>query len=62
MPLYEVLLIRDDEEEIRLTDQGFAVGEIVSIGEERWFVEREAALERGDAAGRYVCVPANATG
>lgn len=59
MPLYEVLLIRKDDDEIRLTDRAVRVGETVSIGEERWLVEREAAPERSDAAARYVCVRAD---
>jgi hypothetical protein len=61
MPLYEVLLIRNDESETRLTDQELHVGETVSIGEERWLVHSDAPPERADAAGRYVCVPADAT-
>jgi hypothetical protein len=61
MPLYEVLLIRNDEHETRLTDHELQVGEMVSIGEERWLVRSEAPPERADAAARYVCVRADAT-
>jgi hypothetical protein len=61
MPLYEVLLLRDDDQETRLTDQALRVGEAVSIGEERWLVQSEAAPERADAETRYICVPAAAT-
>jgi hypothetical protein len=61
LPLYEVLLIRDDEQEVRLTDQPLPIGEAVPIGEERWLVQREAAPERTDAVTRYVCVRADET-
>jgi hypothetical protein len=61
LPLYEVLLIRDDEQEVRLTDQPLQIGEAVPIGEERWLVESEAAPERTDAMTRYICVRADAT-
>jgi hypothetical protein len=56
MPLYEVLLLRDDEQELRLTDQSLSVGETVALGEERWLVQREDPPERGDAAARFVCI------
>jgi hypothetical protein len=62
MPLYEVLLIRDDQQETRLTDRAMRVGETVSIGEEPWLVQSETAPERSDAAARYVCVPAQSAG
>jgi hypothetical protein len=62
MPLYEVLLIRDDEQETRLTDRALSVGETVLIGEQSWLVQSETAPERADAAGRYVCVPAESAG
>jgi hypothetical protein len=62
MPLYEVLLIRDDEQETRLTDRAMRVGETVSIGEEPWLVQGETTPERADAAARYVCVPAKSAG
>jgi hypothetical protein len=62
MPLYEVLLIRDDEEETRLTDRALSVGETVLIGEQSWLVQNEAAPERADAATRYICVPAERAG
>jgi hypothetical protein len=58
MPLYEVLLLRDDEGETRLTDRRLSIGEMLEIGEEAWIVEREAAPEREDAAVRFVCVRA----
>lgn len=61
VPLYEVLLLRDDDKETRLTDQALRVGEAVSIGEERWLVQGEAAPERPDAKTRYICVPAAVT-
>jgi hypothetical protein len=60
MPLYEVLLIRDDDEETRLTDRALRVGETVSIGEERWLVQSETDPARADAATRYICVRADA--
>jgi hypothetical protein len=62
MPLYEVLLIRDDEQETRLTDRAMRVGETVSIGEEPWLVQSETTPERADAAARYICVPAKSAG
>jgi hypothetical protein len=62
MPLYEVLLIRDDEAETRLTDRTLNVGETVLIGEQSWLVRSETAPERADAATRYVCVPAESAG
>jgi len=58
MPLYEVLLLREDEGETRLTDRRLSIGEMLEIGEETWIVEREATAERQDAALRFVCVPA----
>jgi hypothetical protein len=61
MPLYEVLLLREDDHETRLTDRPLQIGETVSIGEERWLVQREAPPERGDAATQYICVPAETT-
>ena len=62
MPLYEVLLIRDDEQETRLTDRSMRVGETVSIREQSWLVQSKTAPERADAAARYVCVPAKSAG
>jgi hypothetical protein len=62
MPLYEVLLIRDDEHESRLTDRALSVGETVLIGEQLWVVQSETAPERADAAARYICVPAESAG
>jgi hypothetical protein len=56
MPLYEVLLLRDDEPELRLTDRALTIGETLPIGEERWLVQREEPPERADATARYVCV------
>jgi hypothetical protein len=61
MPLYEVLLLRGDDYETRLTDRPLPIGETVSIGQERWLVQREAPPERGDAATQYICVPARET-
>ena len=61
MPLYEVLLLRDDERETRLTDRALVVGETFPGGEERWLVESEAPPERADASSRYICVPAKTT-
>ena len=58
MPLYEVLLLREDDHETRLTDRPLQIGETVSIGEERWLVQSEAPPERRDAATQYICVPA----
>ena len=58
MPLYEVLLVRDDDSELRLTDHALHVGETVTIAEQRWMVEREAPAERASADVRYICVPA----
>ena len=58
MPLYEVLLLRNDDNETRLTDHELAIGETLELGGERWVVEREAEAERPDAALQYVCVPA----
>jgi hypothetical protein len=61
MPLFEVLLLRDDEDdETRLTDRKLAIGETLEIGKERWQVQRETPAERADAALRYVCVRADA--
>lgn len=62
MPLYEVLLIRDDEQETRLTDRSMRVGETVSIREQSWLVQSMTAPERADAAARYVCVPTKSAG
>jgi hypothetical protein len=61
MPLYEVLLLREDDYETRLTDQPLQIGETVSIGQERWLVKSEAPPERADAATQYICVPAEET-
>ena len=58
MPLYEVLLLRDDEQELRLTDQPLHVGRTLTIGEERWLVQREAAPQQPAAKTRYICIPA----
>jgi hypothetical protein len=62
MPLYEVLLIRDDEQETRLTDRALSVGETVAIADQSWLVQSETAAERADAAARYICVPAESAG
>ena len=62
MPLYEVLLIRDDEQETRLTDRALSVGATVSIAEQSWLVQKETAPERADAAARYICIPAERAG
>jgi hypothetical protein len=59
MPLYEVQLIRKDDDETRLTDRALQIGETVTIGEQRWLVQSEAVAERADARARYVCVPAD---
>jgi len=56
MPLYEVLLLRDDDTETRLTDRALEIGETLPIGGEQWIVEGESAPERADAATRYICV------
>jgi hypothetical protein len=61
MPLYEVLLLREDDHEMRLTDRPLQIGETVSIGEERWLVKSEAPPERRDSATQYICVPAEKT-
>jgi hypothetical protein len=62
MPLYEVLLIRDDEQETRLTDRALSVGETVLIAEQSWLVQNETAPEGAHAAARYICVPAESAG
>jgi hypothetical protein len=62
VPLYEVLLMRDDEQETRLTDRALSVGETVFMGEQTWLVQSETAPERADAAARYICVPAENAG
>ena len=59
MPLYEVLLQRDDHEETRMTDRAIRVGETSAIGEQHWLVERVAPPERADAAALYICIPAD---
>jgi hypothetical protein len=56
MPLYEVILLRDDEQEIRLTDRALHIGQTLPIGEERWLVQSEEPAGRADAATRYICV------
>jgi hypothetical protein len=56
MPLYEVLLLREDEHELRLTDRALQIGETLPIGEERWLVQSEEPPERPDAAVRYICI------
>jgi hypothetical protein len=61
MPLYEVLLKRDDDEEIRLTDRALQVGETLTIAEQRWQVQRQEPAKQADAEVRYVCVPAPST-
>jgi hypothetical protein len=61
MPLYEVLLLRDDETETRLTDHALAIGETFPVGEEQWTVQSEASPERAEAATRYICVRARET-
>jgi hypothetical protein len=61
MPLYEVLLLRDDERETRLTDHALEIGTSFPVGEERWIVQSEAPPERSDAATRYICVRAKET-
>ena len=61
MPLYEVLLLRADDRETRLTDRALQIGGTMSIGEERWLVESEASPDRADAAKRYVCVRSDDT-
>jgi hypothetical protein len=58
MPLYEVLLLRDDETETRLTDHALEIGQSFPVGEEQWIVQSEAPSERTDAATRYICVRA----
>jgi hypothetical protein len=58
MPLYEVLLLREDDYETRLTDRPLQIGATVSIGQEQWLVKSEAAPERAAAATKYICVPA----
>ena len=62
MPLYEVLLLRDDENETRLTDRALEIGETLPIAGEEWVVQREAAPERADASARFVCVLAEPHG
>jgi hypothetical protein len=58
MPLYEVLLLEDDEHsELRLTDQPLHVGQKVTIAQQSWLVEREERPEEVTAETRYVCVP-----
>jgi hypothetical protein len=56
MPLYEVLLLRDDETETRLTDHALEIGQSFPVGEEQWIVQSESPPERADAATRYICV------
>jgi hypothetical protein len=63
MPLYEVLLIEDDQHsELRLTDQPLRVGAQVTIAHQRWLVEREARPEEESAETRYICVRAEEKG
>ena len=57
MPLFEVLLHRDEGDELRLTDEPLRVGENVSIAGQRWLVEREEPAEQPGAEARYICVP-----
>ena len=58
MPLYEVLLQRDDDDELRLTDQPLQIGETVTIAGQRWLVQHDETPEGSGAEIRYVCVPA----
>jgi hypothetical protein len=60
MSLYEVHLVRNDDDEIRLTDHALHVGETVSIGEQTWRVQQEAPPERADAVTRYICIRVDA--
>jgi hypothetical protein len=61
MPLYEVVLLWDDDDETRLTDRELTIGETLEIGAERWIVEREEPAERREVAMRFVCVRAKGT-
>ena len=61
MPLYEVLLLREDEHELRLTDRSLRIGQTLPIGEERWLVQSEEPPGRTDASARYICIRSDDT-
>lgn len=53
MPLFEVVLDSEDQQEVRYTDQSLAVGDVLEMQGVHWEVVR--AFADGDMRARYQC-------
>lgn len=57
MPLFEIVLVRDESTELRLTDRPARVGDTLQVNDEDWVVVRSVAAS-ARAEARLECVPA----
>jgi hypothetical protein len=60
MPLFEVVLDSEDQQEVRFTDRSLVVGDVLEMQGVHWEVVREFAA-RDDLRARYQCRRAEET-
>lgn len=60
MPLYELVLKWDDEQEVRLTDKPLTVGKVLKLHGLDWKVTQEVPPTTSDIDRRYLAQRVNA--
>jgi len=55
MPMYELVLWFQGNEDLRVTDQPVSVGETLMIDNVKWLVEAQDLPRDPNAAARYIC-------
>jgi hypothetical protein len=55
MPMYELVLWFQGNEDIRITDQPLSVGQTVVIDNFKWLVEAQDLPHDPNATARYIC-------
>jgi hypothetical protein len=55
MPMYELVLWFQGNEDIRITDQRVSIGETLVIDNRRWLVEAQDLPRDPSATARFIC-------
>jgi hypothetical protein len=55
MPMYELVLWFQGNEDIRITDQRVSIGETLVIDNRRWLVEAQDLPRDPSAIARFIC-------
>jgi hypothetical protein len=55
MPMYELVLWFQGNEDIRVTDQRVSIGETLVIDNRRWLVEAQDLPRDPSATARFIC-------